>query len=180
MSDFVVIFASLLVLVVRITARCLQCTAVVAHAPHSGVDAADRELWWDDLSRRLAGQTDVALLVDASARLGSSVSKSAGSDGFCQQEDHSGFLFHRTLVELGLRVPATLGAVDPTAFTWVANGGSSHRIDYVAVPFTWDCDRGTCSRHSIAPREVRDVAPSSLHVVDSAADWEDHFLGVAC
>ena len=30
----------------------------------------------------------------------------------------------------------------------------------------------------IAPREVRDVAPSSLHVVDSAVDWEDHVLVV--
>ena len=95
-----------------------------------------------------AGQADVALLVDASARLGSSVSRFVGSGGFCQQEDHSGFLFHRTLVELGLRVPATFGAVDTTAFTWVANGGSSHRIDYVAVPFTWACDHRTCSRHA--------------------------------
>ena len=87
----------------------------------------------------------------------------------------SGFLFHRTMVELGLRVPATFGAVGSTAFTWVSNGGAAHRIHYVAVPFTWDCDHGTCSRHSVAPREVR-VAPSSMHVVGSAADWEDHFL----
>ena len=176
LSDFVVIFASPRVLVVRVTARCLQCTVVVAHAPHSGVDAAAREVWWDDLSVRLAGQTDVVLLVDANARVGSSVSRSVGCGGFCQQEDHSGFLFHRALVELGLCVPATFGAVDSSAFTWVANGGSAHRIDYVAVPFAWDCDHGTCSRHSVAPREVRDVSPSSLHVVDSAADWEDHFL----
>ena len=178
LSDFVVIFASPRVLVVRVTARCLRCTVVVAHAPHSGVDAAGRELWWDDLFLRLAGQADVVLSVDANARLGSSVSRSVGSGGSCQQEDHSGFLFHRTLVELGLRVPATFGAVDPTAFTWVVDGGSSHRIDYVAVPFTWGSGHGTCSRHSIAPREVRDFAPSSLHVVDSAADWEDHFLVV--
>ena len=175
-SGFVVIFASPRVLVVRISARCLQCTVVAAHAPHSGVDAAARELWWDDLSFRLAGQTDVVLLVDANARVGSSVSKSVGCGGFCQQEDHGGFLFHRTLVALGLRVPATFGAVDSTAFTWVANGGSAHRIDYVAVPFAWGCDHGTCSRHSVALREVRDVSPSSLHVVDSAADWEDYFL----
>ena len=65
-----------------------------------------------------------------------------GSGGFCQQEDHSGFLFHRSLV---VRVPAAFGAVDPTAFTWVTNGGSTHRIDYVAVPFAWDCDHGTCT-----------------------------------
>ena len=51
LSDFVVIFVSLRVLVVRVTARCLQRTVVVAHAPHLGVDAADSELWWDDLCR---------------------------------------------------------------------------------------------------------------------------------
>ena len=87
---------------------------------------------------------------------------------------NSGSLFHRTLVGLGLRVPATFGAVD----TWVANGGSTHRIDYVAVPLAWDCDHGACSRHCVAPREVRDDAPCSLHVVDSAGNWEDHFLVV--
>ena len=131
LSDLAAIFASPRVLVVRITSRCLQCTVVVvAHAPHSGVDVADRELWWDDMSCRLARQTDVVMLVDANARLGSSVSKSVGSGGFCQQGDHSGFLFHRTLVGLGLRVPATFGAVDPTAFTWVAKWrvDSSHRF----------------------------------------------------
>ena len=178
LSDFVAIFASPTVLVVTITARCLQCTVVVAHDPHSGIDAAVRELWWDDLSCRLAGQPDVVMPVDANARLGSCVSKSVGSGGFCQQEDHSGFLFHRTLVELGLRVPATFGAVGPSAFTWVANGGSTHRIDYVAVPLAWDCDHGACSRHCAAPWEARDDAPCSLHVVGSAGDWEDHFLVV--
>ena len=86
-SDFVAIHASPRVLVVRVTARCLQCTVVVAHAPHSGVDAAARDLWWDDLSRRLPGQPDVVLLVDANARLGSSVSESVGGGGLCQQED---------------------------------------------------------------------------------------------
>ena len=105
MSDLVVIFASPRVLVVRVTARCLQCTVVVAHAPHSGVDAAVHELWWDDLSLRLAGQADVVLPVDANARLGPSVSKSVGSGGFCQQEDHIGFLCHRALVELSLSLP---------------------------------------------------------------------------
>ena len=177
-SDFVAIFASPRVLVVRITARCLQCTVVVAHAPHSGVDASARGLRWDDLSCRLARQPDVVMLVDADARLGSAVSKSVGSGGFCQQEDHSGSLFHRTLVELGLCVPATFGPVDSSAFTWVANGGSTHRIDYVAVPCTWHCGHWECSRHSVAPREARGSAPCSLHVVDSAGDWEDHFLVV--
>ena len=66
MSGFVAIFASPRVLVVRVTARCLQCTVVVAHDPHSGVDAADRDVWWDDLARRLAGQPDVVLLFVAS------------------------------------------------------------------------------------------------------------------
>ena len=48
-------------------------------------------------------------------------------------------MFHRALVEPCLSVPATLGPVDDSASTWVANGGAFHRIDYVAVPCTWDC-----------------------------------------
>ena len=128
-SDVVAIHSSPRVLVVSVIARCLRCTLVVAHAPHSGVDVAARSLWWDGLSRRLAGQLDVVLLVDANARLGSSVSASVGSGGMCQQEDLSGAMFHRTLVELGLCVPATFGPVDLSAFTWIANGGASHRID---------------------------------------------------
>ena len=167
MSDFVAIFASPRVLVVRVTARCLQCTVVVAaHAPHSGVEAADRDVWWDDLARRLAGQPDVVLLVDANARLGSFVSRSVGSGGFCQQENTSGNLLHRTWVELDLCVPATFGPADPSAFTWVANGKATHRIDYVAVP----CSR-ECSLHTVAPRVARSVADScSVAVVDSAGD----------
>ena len=128
-SDFVAIYSSPRVLVVRMTAGRLQCTLVVAHAPRSGVDVAARSLWWDDLSRRLAGQPDVVLLVDADARLGSSVSACVGSGSMCQQEDRSEAIFHRTLVELGLCVPATFGPVDLSAFTWVANGGVSRRID---------------------------------------------------
>ena len=162
---------------VRVTARCLQCILVAAHAPHSGVDVAARSFWWDDLSRRLAGQLDVVLFVDANARLGSSVSASVGSGGVCQQEDLSGAMFHRTLVELGLCFPATFGPVDLSAFTWIANGGASHRIDYVAVPCTWDCGARERSCHMVAPRKARDIADScSVHVVDSAGDWEDHFL----
>ena len=111
-SDFVAIHASPRILVVRLIARRLQCTVVVAHAPHSGVDVAARSLWWDDLSRRLAGQPYVVLFVGANARLGSSVSDSVGSGGMCQQEDLSAVMFHRTLVELGLCFLATFGPVD--------------------------------------------------------------------
>ena len=159
------------------TARCLQCTVVVAHAPHSGVDVALRDAWWQDLSCRLAGQPDIVLLVDANARLGSSVSDAVGCGGMCQQEDTSGALFHRTLVELGLCVPATFGPVDATAFTWVANGGATHRIDYIAVPGAWDLGARECSCHCVAPRESRVPAGAdAVHVVDSVGDWEDHFL----
>ena len=103
-------------------------------------------LWCDDLSRRLAGQPDVVLLVDANARLGSSLSASVDSGGMCQQGGLSGAMFHGTLVELGLCVPATFGPVDPSAFAWIANDGASHRIDYVAVPCTWDCGARECTQ----------------------------------
>ena len=135
---------------VSLPGACSVRTVVVAHALHSGAAAADRDAWWSDLARRLAGQPDVVLLVDANARLGSSVSSFVGGGGFCQQEGVGGGLFHRTSAELDLCVPATFCPADTSAFTWVANGGATHRIDYVAVPRSWGCSPEGCSLHDVA------------------------------
>ena len=76
-----------------------------------------------------------------------------------------------------ISVPATFCSANPSVFTWVANGGATHRINYVAVPCSWGCDPGGCSLHNVAPRAARSGTDScSVAVVDSAGDWEDHFL----
>ena len=102
LSDFVAIFASPRLLIVRVTARRMQCTVVVAHAPRSGEDLAFRDIWRSELAHRLSGQSDVVLLVDANARVGSRVSRCVGPGGFSQCEDDNGTFFHRTLAGLGL------------------------------------------------------------------------------
>ena len=175
----------------RVTARRFQCTIAVAHAPHSGEALAARDAWWADLSRRLSGQPDLVLLVDANGRLGSSTSAAVGNGGFCQDEDSNGGLLHRSLLELGLCVPATFGPLDASAFTWVSNGGCVHRIDYVAVPSDWGYDSRQCARADVAPRRAIPLASDAnlpedfshadghscdVQVVDSAGDWEDHSL----
>ena len=83
----------------------------------------------------------------------------------------------RTLLELRLCAPATFGPLDSSAFAWVANGGGVHRIDYVAVPGGWGCDARQCDRFEVVPRRATPHEPGcSVHVVDAAGDWEDHFL----
>ena len=177
LADFVAIFASPRLLIVRVTARRVQCTVVVAHAPHSGEAHAVRDLWWAELVRRLAGQRDVVLLVDANGRVGSCLSRSVGPGGFSQAEDDNGALFHRSLAGLGLCLPATFGPIDREAFTWVSRAGICHRIDYVAVPCSWGCDPRGSGRFDVAPRVARAPGGScEVHVVDAAGDWEDHAL----
>ena len=161
-SDFVALFADPRLLVVRVTARRLQCTVVVAHAPHSGEDHAARDAWWSRLVDRVSGLADVVLLVDANARLGSALSDSVGPGGFRQDEDEGGALFHRALTELSLFVPASFDPPDASAFTWTSVCGRRHRIDYVAVPAAW--------RASVLP------GSSGVVAVDAAAGWEDHAL----
>ena len=177
--DFVVTYSDPRLLIVRVSARRLACTIAVAHAPHSGEDLAVRDAWWRGLSDRLAGQPDTVLLVDANGRIGSEVSAAVGPGGFRQVEDSGGALFHRTLLELGLCVPATFAGADSSAFTWVSNGGHPHRIDFVAVPVEWGREGLGAARHEVGRRVVAaPAAPRECGVVavDAASDWEDHFL----
>ena len=76
-----------------------------------------------------------------------------------------------------MSLPHSVPPPPQLSLNWVANSGATHRIDYVAVPCSWDCGPGECSLHIVAPRVNRSVADScSVAVVDSAGDWEDHFL----
>ena len=64
-------------------------------------------------------------MVDANARLGSLGNVAVGSGGFVQAEDDNGALFHRAVLELGLRVPSKLGPPVENGFMGAAPGGQS-------------------------------------------------------
>ena len=175
LTDFVVIHSDPRLLIVRLTSQRLRCTTAVGHAPHAGHEDGARDAWRKRLEERLGGLQDVVLLVDANARLGSQSSEAVGCGGFRQDEDDGGAYFHRTLLQLGLWLPATFGDEDRAAFAWVSTAGQRHRIDHVAVPAAWGLELDPGGSARVAPRVCKEV-PGDVQVVDSACDKDDHYL----
>ena len=136
-KDCVVVHSDPRLLLVRITAPRLRCTAVVAHAPHSGRPLEERRTWWKALARALQPHPDLLLMIDANGRLGTVVSEAVGPGGYAQDEDSNGSLFHHALQQLQLFAPATFCDFNRTDYTWISEPGALHRIDYVAVPRDW-------------------------------------------
>ena len=140
-------FTSKRLLVINVDSRWFCCRIIVGHAPHVDArgaatrthDDAFVAKWWKDLLDRCADtKTDLILLLDASARLGSNISTSAGDCGFCEQESVAGGFFHKYMLDNELCALAIL-AVFHTAdqFTWTSLQGTRHRIDYVVLPRDW-------------------------------------------
>ena len=173
-SDFVALFASPRLRILRVIARRFQCTIAVAHAPHTG-EALVREAWWADLSRRLSGQPDLVLLVDANGRLGSSTSAAVGNGGFCQV----GFQrWPASQFPLGARLVCSCHLRHARGHCLhlgrQRRGGAPHRLRMslclapgavtpASVPF---------QRATLFPGEHL----CAVQIVDAAGDWEDHFL----
>ncbi|CAK0796325.1 unnamed protein product, partial [Prorocentrum cordatum] len=83
---------------------------LVAHALHNGDEytSQQRKQWWRDLIGICHKWKVQLAFLDANARLGSIVSEAVGSEGFRQDEDESGGLFHDMLLETGLAAADTL------------------------------------------------------------------------
>ena len=128
-------------LVVQVCAPHLQATVVVAHAPSeppAQPGTADR--FWRQCSsvlQRRPKNSDVILLTDANARLGSLPSASVG-DHCPEEETASGRALHTFVVDHHLWLPATFDAchIGPS-HTWWTPGEQGHRLDYVGVPLHW-------------------------------------------
>jgi len=124
-----------------------RATVVVAHA--RGKATADvRKAWWSRLTDVIRGaRSEVLLLIDANARVGSVTSDSIGPGGFPQQQDDNGELFHQLLSESSLLLPATFCEIDPSHAT-----RAGHRTDFVATPFSWKHTvKGAFTRHDFDP-----------------------------
>ncbi|CAK0806156.1 unnamed protein product, partial [Prorocentrum cordatum] len=124
-------------LVVGCRAPPFRKVILVAHALHNGDEytSQQRKQWWRDLigiCRKLKVQL---AFLDANARLGSIVSDALGSEGFRQDEDESGGLFHDMLLETGLAAANTLvPSLSQDSYTFVSSKSeTTHRIDYIAV-----------------------------------------------
>ena len=131
-------------LLVQINAPFLTWTVLVAHAPSEppaapGAAAAFWNACTHGLSRR-PKNSDVVVLADANARLGSLLSPQV-SDLDPEAENLAGTSFHQFLADNDLWVPSTFASchTGPSA-TWTSPSGHQHRLDYVAVPLAWPPD----------------------------------------
>ena len=128
-------------MVVQVSAPMLHWTVLVAHAP-SGPAATKgaSEAFWGECAVALQGRprdSEVVVLADANAHLGSLPSNSVG-DLDAEEENVPGESFHGFVSEWGLWLPSTFSECHscPSA-TWVAPDGTPHRLDYIAVPDRW-------------------------------------------
>ena len=128
-------------ILVSIVAPHLRCAILVAHAPSdpTDVDGCVQE-FWQQRSRellKLPGDMPVLVLADANARVGSSVSPAVSSCG-AETETVAGQVFHDFVLQHQLCLPSTFPEQHSgESWTWCAPSGSRHRIDYIAIPQTW-------------------------------------------
>ena len=140
-GHFTVLVCQPRLLVAQICAPFLRLTVVVAHAPsevrgNEGTAAA----FWSEcraaLSRRVK-DSEVVVLTDANARIGSLTSEAVGPC-WAETETSAGQAFHQFVAEEILKVPATFDECqEGPGYTWTSPVGLKHRIDYVCVPSTW-------------------------------------------
>ncbi|CAE7244695.1 unnamed protein product [Symbiodinium sp. CCMP2592] len=138
-------------LIVQLNAPHLCWTVLVCHGPSeppaaSGTAAA----FWNMCRRDLAKKpkhSELIVLADANAHLGSNCSASVGSVA-PEIETASGTAFHEFLAEHELFLPATFPSVHAgPSHTWVTVSGTSHRLDYIAVPQQWPLDSVSSTVH---------------------------------
>ena len=140
-SHFTVVECQPRLLVVSVRAPHLSWTVVVAHAPSEppAVKGSAAAFWraCKKVLGRCARDSDVVLLADANARVGSLVSDSVSSHG-AEEESNTAPDFHQFLAEFSLQLPSTFDECHSgICHTWVSPTGQCHRIDYVAVPLQW-------------------------------------------
>ncbi|OLP99284.1 hypothetical protein AK812_SmicGene18181 [Symbiodinium microadriaticum] len=141
-SDITVVSLSHRHLTVNLLAPRLRLHIQVIHAlsvPTSGVEAV-RAFWSaraDEIQHRPAG-TDYVLLCDANSRVGGIVSLHIGSH-HGDPENEAGSLYHEFLSQIDAFLPATFSEhhTGPSS-TWCSPTGNWSRIDYIAVPRSWD------------------------------------------
>ena len=148
-NHFTIAHASDRLLVVNLDAPFLMLRILVGHGPsfekrNKELDAtrlADIRKWWDTAAGFLPATRDTRdaiMLLDANARLGTVISHAVGGKGHAEQENPTGSIFHKFLLDNGFAVPSTLVDNDnPAQHTWTSPQGTMHRIDYVVLPKHW-------------------------------------------
>eukprot|EP00959_Pyramimonas_sp_CCMP1952_P210611 4407575-Pyramimonas_sp.AAC.1 len=110
----------------------LTMVVMVLHAPHGDHGIEEQTVWWADTTRLCHEFKAQLILADANGRVGNVLSDAVGPHGHRQNEDAGGELFHAMLLEANLMAINTLSvSATDKSYTWLANRGNEHRIDYI-------------------------------------------------
>ena len=130
-------------LIVQLTAPQLLWTVVVAHAPSEPpAEPGSAHAFWrrcqQALHRRPKG-SEVILLADTNARIGSLQSEAVGNID-PDEESRTGHALHQFLAEEQLWLPSTFSSCQQgPSPTWISPSGQAFRIDFVGIPLSWPC-----------------------------------------
>ena len=107
------------------------------HAPHSESNC-DVNAWWDETLALLDGLSDLAILTDANATLGTETSSAVGHFG-AEPENLCGDRFHELPIELQAFLPATSADIEHQKiwFAIIGQGKFKHRLECVALRVAW-------------------------------------------
>ena len=144
-DHFAVIHASTSRLIIRSMAPGFRCILVGCHAPHSGHDASDLQQWWKESEALIPKKYNAwptFWMGDMNATLGDTCTSAVG-DVDPLPENENGRLFHDLLLRQSLWVPSTWeGIQSGPSGTWCHPGTHSwRRLDYIALPLGWACEK---------------------------------------
>ena len=113
----------------------LEVGFLIAHSPHTMSHESTRLQWWADLSalmHTVSGKYAIPwiVLIDANGRVGSTPSSSCGPSR-PEKENANGASLRTFCEQFHLKLANTWG---PGGHTWTSTFGTTHRIDYIAVP----------------------------------------------
>ena len=139
MSHFVVTYTDPRFIVVHVRNEQLDFWIAVVYAPQSGIALTERTEWWARFTEQLKAETeghDLVLMIDANAATGAT----DGEHVFIQDDKATSgtCLLRELLATHRLCLPATSECHQGEQATWTCPATDiGHRIDYVALPITW-------------------------------------------
>ncbi len=114
----------------------------VAHAPHEGTEAADKDVWWQTFTQLLQKYhlTGITIILgDFNARLQGEDGVHVG-DRICKETNNNGERLHEILSKFSMCAPSTFSEVHSgTDATWTHPRGGKARLDYILTPRTAEC-----------------------------------------
>lgn len=171
--DFVVLYKSPRLLLVRVDHWLWNALVVVAHAPQSGQSETDRAHWWQhfhDVLQQFHDGSSLFILLDANAAPGPADGCVVGKDHFPTSKSTH---FLRDFLHVNdLCLPCTFDCHQGSNTTWTSlNGETRHCIDFVCVPRSL---LSTCKLSTVLPEFDLCNGDADHRVVALQLEWQEH------